>query len=32
MSNIFEQLAPLSETQSHIALLKDLYKKVNKIK
>ena len=32
MSNIFEQLALLAETQSHIALLKDLYKKVNKIK
>ena len=32
MSNIFEQLATFSETQSHIALLKDLYKKVNKIK
>ena len=27
MSNIFEQLAPLAEIQSHIALLKDLYKK-----
>jgi len=32
MSNIFEQLALLVETQSHIALLKDLYKKGNKIK
>ena len=32
MSNIFEQLATLDETQIHIALLKDLYKKVNKIK
>ena len=32
MSNIFEQLTLLVETQSHIALLKDLYKKVNKIK
>ena len=32
MSNIFEQLALLAETQNHIALLKDLYKKVNKIK
>jgi len=43
MSNIFELLAPLAETtqsqqelvaeiQSHIALLKDLYKKGNKIK
>ena len=32
MSNIFEQLAPLAEIKSHIALLKDLCKKVNKIK
>ena len=32
MNHIFEQLALLVETQSHIALLKDLYKKVNKIK
>jgi len=32
MNYIFEQLALLAETQSHIALLKDLYKKVNKIK
>ena len=27
MSNIFEQWALLAEIQSHIALLKDLYKK-----
>ncbi len=32
MSNIFKQLATLAEIQNHIALLKDLYKKVNKIK
>jgi len=32
MSNIFEQWALLAEIQSHIALLKDLYKKGNKIK
>ena len=32
MSNIFEQLATLAEPQNHIALLKDLYKKGNKIK
>ena len=32
MSNIFEQLAPLAKIQSHIALLNDFYKKVNKIK
>ena len=32
MNYIFEQLALLVETQSHITLLKDLYKKVNKIK
>ena len=43
MNYIFEQLATLAETtesqqelvaeiQSHITLLKDLYKKVNKIK
>ena len=31
MNPIFEQLAPLAETQNHITLLKDLYKKVNKI-
>jgi len=32
MNPIFEQLAPLAETQNHITLLKDLYKKGNKIK
>ena len=32
MNYIFEQLVLLVETQSHIALLKDLYIKVNKIK